>query len=82
MIFENELHRIHEAAAVGASCLGRGGPPAQQAHVLDALLESVVDDFVLPVDQGWDLLAVPTEPALVAVCTRLASPTQTRLAAW
>src|SRR5712692_8437047 len=38
MTFENELHRIHQAAAVGASCLGRGGWLAQQAHVLDALL--------------------------------------------
>src|SRR6266849_9786083 len=36
MTFENELHRIHQAAADGASCLGRGGWLAQQAHVLDA----------------------------------------------
>jgi hypothetical protein len=78
MTFENELHRIHTAAAVGASCLGRGGWLAQQAHVLDALLQSVVDDFVLPVDQGRDLLAVPTEPALVAVCTRLQLKAQAR----
>src|SRR6266852_3529204 len=49
MTFEDELHRIHQAAAVGASCLGRGGWLAQQAHVLDTLLESVVDHLVLPV---------------------------------
>jgi hypothetical protein len=54
-----------------ASCMVRGGWLAQQAHVLDALLESVVDHLVLPVDQGRDLLAVPTEPAPVAVRTRL-----------
>ena len=38
MTFENELHTVHQATAVGASCLGRGGWLAQQAHVLDALL--------------------------------------------
>jgi len=78
MTFENELHRIHKAAAVGASCLGRGGALAQQAHVLDALLQSVVDHLVLPVDQGRDPLAVPTEPALVAVSSRLQVEAQPR----
>ena len=38
----------------------------EQAYVLDALLQSVVDDLVLPLDQDRDLLAVPTEPAQVS----------------
>src|SRR5713101_7107526 len=50
MAFENKLHRVHEAPAVGASCLGRGGSLTEQAHVLDALQQSVVDHLVLPVD--------------------------------
>jgi hypothetical protein len=78
MTFQYELHRVHEAPAVGASCLGRGGWLAQQAHVLDALLESVVDHLVLPVDQGRDPLAVPTEPALGAVRSRLQVEAQAR----
>src|SRR6266849_2303350 len=78
MAFENKLHRVHEAPAVGASCLGRGGSLTEQAHVLDALLQSVVDHLVLPVDQGRDLLAVPTEPALVALRSRLQLEAQPR----
>ena len=78
MTFENKLHTVHQATAVGALCLGRGGWLAQQAHVLDALLEFVVDHFVLPIDQGRDLLAVPTEPALLAIRTRLQVKAQAR----
>ncbi len=37
-----------------------------------------MDDFVLPVDQSWDPLAVPTEPALVAVSSRLQVEAQPR----
>ncbi len=71
MTLKDELHRVHEAPAVGSLCPGRGGALAKKAHVLDALQQPMVDDFVLPVDQGWDLLAVPTEPALVALRSRL-----------
>src|SRR5260370_29468241 len=55
MTFENELHRIHTAAAVGASCLGRGGWLAQLAHVLDKMLQSVEDNFLSPVYPCRDL---------------------------
>ena len=50
----------------------------EQTYVLDALLQSVVDHLVLPVDQDRDLLAVPTEPALVAVRTLLQVKAQPR----
>ena len=76
--FENELCRVHEASAVGSLRLGRGRPMPDQAHILDALLQSVVDHFVFPLDQGRDLVAVPTEPALVAVRTRLHEKAQPR----
>src|SRR5713101_7482650 len=78
MTFQDELHRVHEAPTVGALCLGRGGALAEQAHVLDALPQPMVDDFVLPVDQGWDLLAVPAQPALVPVRCRLQMEAQSR----
>ncbi len=78
MTFENELDRVHQAPTVGSLCPGRGGSLAQQAHVLDAALEGVVDDFVLPVDQSWDPLAVPTEPALVAFRSGLQMEAQPR----
>jgi hypothetical protein len=38
----------------------------QQAHVLDAPLQAVVDHLVAPIDQEWELLAVPTQPPLIA----------------
>lgn|GEM_PF-2609322 len=78
MTFENELHREREAAAVGSLPLGRGRLMPDQAHILDALLQSVVDHFVFPLDQGRDLVAVPTEPALVALRTRLQVKAQSR----
>jgi hypothetical protein len=37
-----------------------------------------MDHFVLPVDQGRDLLAVPTEPPLLAMRTRLQVKAQAR----
>ncbi len=50
----------------------------EQAHVLDALLQSVVDHLVLPVDQGRDPLAVPNQPTLVAFGSRLQVKAQAR----
>jgi hypothetical protein len=78
MTFQDELHRVYEAPTVSSLCLGRGGWLAQQAHVLDALPQPMVDDFVLPVDQGGDLLAVPAQPALVPFRCRLQMEAQAR----
>ena len=75
---QNELHTVHEAPTVGTLCLGRGCPMPEQAHVLDTLLQSVVDHLILPVDQSRNLFAVPTEPALVAVRTHLQVKAQPR----
>src|SRR6266852_577361 len=50
----------------------------EEARVLDALPQPMVDDFVLPVDQGWDLLAVPAQPALVPFRCRLQVEAQSR----
>src|SRR6266852_1076254 len=50
----------------------------EEARVLDALPQPMVDDFVLPVDQGWDLLAVPAQPAWVPFRCRLQMEAQSR----
>ena len=50
----------------------------EQAHILDAALEGVVDHFVLPVDQRGKLLVVPTQPPLVAIGPRLQVKAQAR----
>src|SRR5260370_4273566 len=76
--FQDELHTVHEAPTVGTFGLGRGGALPEQAHVLDALLQPMADDYVLPVDQGRDLLAVPAQPALVALRSRLQMEAQPR----
>ena len=75
---ENELHTVHEAPTVGTLCQGRGCPMPEQTYVLDALLQSVVDRLVLPVNQDRDLLAVPTEPAQVAFGSLLQVKAQPR----
>src|SRR5260370_42204715 len=71
MAFENKLHRVHEAPAVSSLCLGRRCSLTDQSVVLDTLLQSVADRLILPADQGRVPLAIPTEPALVALRSSL-----------
>ena len=75
---ENELHTVHEAPTVGALCQVRGCPMPEQTHVLDALLQSVVDHLVLPVDQDREMFVIPTEPAQAAFGTLLQVKAQSR----
>jgi hypothetical protein len=53
----------------------------EQTHIFDAMLQSILDHRVLPINQGAQSVVFPDQSALIPFCWRLEHETQARIGA-
>jgi len=79
--FQRELHAVAIPLAVSPLRVGTAGLALHQAGVFDPLAQAVLHDGIVPVDEGWELIVLPNEEALLAFFRLLEHKAQTGIVA-
>src|SRR5207247_3451081 len=63
---KDQLYRITKTLAIGPFGLRTGGLASDEPCILDAMLQAVFYDGVVPVNDGWEAVIAPHQTAGVA----------------
>src|SRR5215471_13354691 len=65
MALYDQLHEIAVAVTISSLCLWRGSFAANQSYILDRVAHAVLEDWIKPVNAGWDHLLVPDQKSAI-----------------
>ncbi len=65
--FQCELHQVAKALCIGPLCLWAAGLAPDEPRIFDALIQSVLDQRVVPVDAGGEPIVLPDHVAVIAL---------------
>ncbi len=69
--FQNQLHEVAGAFSIRSLGSGTGSAASDQAGVLDFLVQTMLEDGIVPVNESLKLILLPQQEALRAFCRRL-----------